>query len=447
MKESEVTMTARLTHESLPFLPAATRSPVASMGTIGRLRRAFSLKSNFRELFVLSPGHYRAVDGLRGLGILWVVLAHLMFLAGIFIPRAQFLKLRASSFLVPVWHGTMAGDIFLVISGFVIGDMVLREREETGTVAFGNFYLRRALRLLPPYFLAIALNAHDPNVRNAWANVLYINNFLPANHQFMSWSWSLAIEEQFYTIFPLFVLGLYLLPRRARGAAIGVVMVLAVVIAWVVAYRHRVGIGEAAPWIDPGAYVRYFDVYDKPYVRFGALVIGVWVAHARMNTAWLSRFHKSRSFPVLLRISLILMVACISVPEGRPDWANTDWPGITYYAWGRYVFSACTGFLLLALDAEHPLAMRIQRALSLRFLHPVAKFSYSIYLLHPTCIVIVYLVMGLGTPRAPAHSLIVVPAVAVLVTFFVSLLSYLFVEAPSMKLRPPRPKRPLRAVA
>jgi len=49
----------------------------------------------------------------------------------------------------------------------------------------------------------------DLMLGNFWTNLLYVNNFIPVQEQFMGWCWSLAIEEQFYLLVPLFIVGLF----------------------------------------------------------------------------------------------------------------------------------------------------------------------------------------------------------------------------------------------
>ena len=95
---------------------------------------------------------------------------------------------------------------------------------------------REALLMeFPPYM----------NVDNMWANLLYVNNFLPINRQYMGWCWSLAIEEQFYLILPGFIL-VVMRAGRSPCAILGGLMLLAGVIRWIVIDRH----GFIPPFLD-----------------------------------------------------------------------------------------------------------------------------------------------------------------------------------------------------
>src|SRR5215203_3365071 len=158
------------------------------------------------------------VEGLRGAAILLVVLFH----AG-----------------VPALAGGSVGvDVFFVLSGFFITGLLARELDETGTIALGDFWARRGLRLLPPLLLvlvatlALATWLWAPIDRaavatSARAAALSTNNLELARDAVnyfgrtgdpLLHTWSLAVEEQFYFVWPLLLLGCALLARRRAGA-------------------------------------------------------------------------------------------------------------------------------------------------------------------------------------------------------------------------------------
>ena len=162
------------------------------------MKGAFRVRNNLRTLFVReAQGHFDSLDGLRALSILWVIAFHLVAFLQYFDHGAT-LALRSRPEFMWTRLGYYGVDVFFVVSGFIIGHILMTERRETGGLDMGRFYGRRALRLLPAYYLAMLLwaAATHLNVRSAWANLLYVNNFLPMPDQFMTWTWSLAIEEQ-----------------------------------------------------------------------------------------------------------------------------------------------------------------------------------------------------------------------------------------------------------
>ncbi|MDV7396633.1 acyltransferase family protein, partial [Arthrospira platensis SPKY1] len=100
-----------------------------------------------------------------------------------------------------VWNADKSVDIFFVISGFLISGILLRQIDRDGKIQMWQFYSRRFLRLSPAYWLVIGLYVAigvyvvDDKARelmkleNLWANVLYVNNFLPYKEQAMNWTW------------------------------------------------------------------------------------------------------------------------------------------------------------------------------------------------------------------------------------------------------------------
>ena len=170
--------------------------------------------------------HLPGLDGLRALAVLGVVAyhLHLRFMAG----------------------GYLGVDLFFVLSGFLITSLLIEERQSTGGVGFGAFWARRAKRLLPALFVMlvvvsvyVAVTSHFqlPGARvlntstlrgDAIATMLYVSNWhLIATSQGyfnhfafpspLEHTWSLAIEEQFYLVFPFVVVGLVALVRRERS--------------------------------------------------------------------------------------------------------------------------------------------------------------------------------------------------------------------------------------
>ena len=160
-----------------------------------------------------------ALDGLRAIAIVLVVLFHY--------PWAnQFFEGN------PVHGGFLGVDVFFVLSGFLITSLLLKERADTGAVSLRSFYARRALRLLPAFgvLFAFAVVARFAFVQDAqrpsWFGIFgmaaYFANWVqlwahePLGPLF-GHTWSLAIEEQFYLVFPLVFVGLSRLRMSRRS--------------------------------------------------------------------------------------------------------------------------------------------------------------------------------------------------------------------------------------
>jgi peptidoglycan/LPS O-acetylase OafA/YrhL len=405
----------------------------------GRLLQAFSLSEGLRRLGRPQAFEVPSVTGLRALSVLWVIVQHVQ--QGL---RPLAATPEGARFLVhPVlrigWAGNLGVDVFFVISGYLIGGMLMREREESGGISLRRFYLRRAMRLLPAYGVAIALNLAlgAPNAERAWANALFVNNFVPFTRQFMAHTWSLAIEEQFYAVFPVLLLGLYAARPALRTALLAASVVAFALLAVALVQLH----GLELSLIRPSAveFWRYMDLfYVKPYARFGALFIGVLVARLereRSSLVLLERRPVAASLLALVAVATLAFVAFV-FPEGRrPDGAKRI-AGSFALALDGYAFAAATGYLLLLSRARCWLGRAVARALGARALRPIAQLSYAAYLVHPLCIAPLYARLGFDT-SAPGLSYARLVGSALAVSFLAALLLFLFVELPVMRLRPP----------
>ena len=163
-----------------------------------------------------SPAYRPDIEGMRALAVLLVMAYH----AGL-----------------PPVGGFLGVDVFFVISGFLITGILIGELERTGRISWGRFLARRARRLLPAavlvlvvtaflsWFLVPGLRRHAVGTDIAWSAVYLVNwhlaeqsvNYLtsdtapsPVQHY-----WSLAVEEQFYVVWPALLMAAALLARRA----------------------------------------------------------------------------------------------------------------------------------------------------------------------------------------------------------------------------------------
>ena len=162
----------------------------------------------------------KELDGVRGIAILLVLLHHFEPPAGL--PTA----IVAGAYLG--WSGV---DLIFVLSGFLITGILLDTRDSPNY--FTTFYARRALRILPLYFLTTLIYFRlEPNPLERWF-WSHLSNWKSAFGQdvpALSHFWSLAVEEQFYLVWPLVVI---LSPKRAmprvclcRGEFVGIAMPL-----------------------------------------------------------------------------------------------------------------------------------------------------------------------------------------------------------------------------
>lgn len=128
----------------------------------------------------------------------------------------------------PFPGGFLGVDMFFVLSGYLITDLLVAEREKQGKIAIGGFYLHRALRLVPALLLFLAVYVTiapfvwpgEPHLRDAALAAAYLSDYsypLFGDPKYIRHSWSLAVEEQFYLLWPLLI---PLMANRKRAIAI-----------------------------------------------------------------------------------------------------------------------------------------------------------------------------------------------------------------------------------
>jgi len=150
---------------------------------------------------------------------------------------------------VPGFHGGFLGvDLFFVLSGYLITSLLLREAESTGAIQIGRFLLRRALRLMPPLLLVVmtvlVIGPYfwpDENLGfYAASAVLYLTDYVGAfygsNLNALGHTWSLAVEEHFYLVWPFAVIGLAQLEPKPRIIVLVVAFCTATL--WRIANAH-----------------------------------------------------------------------------------------------------------------------------------------------------------------------------------------------------------------
>ncbi|CAN5542628.1 acyltransferase family protein [soil metagenome] len=341
-----------------------------------------------------------ALDGLLGLAVLGVLLFHAGHLVG----------------------GFLGVDLFFTLSGFLITSLLLAEGAQVGRIGLGGFWARRARRLLPALavvLVAVAFYAWflaDPDelVRirgDALATIGYVANwrevfagqdywllFLGASP--LQHTWSLAIEEQFYLVWPLVVSGLLVVTGRRRLPAVllGVSLVLAAGSAWLMSALD-----------EPGEHTRTYYGTDT---RAAAILLGVSLA------AFLALRGPVRSLAarVALEVAAVAGVVLLALA-----WINAD---------GRSDYLYDAGFLALAVaataviaGAAHPRPSVVGRALSFPPLRWVGLVSYGAYLWHWP----VFVVLDDGSTSLSGWGLV---AARLAVTFAIAAASYVLLERP-----------------
>ncbi len=237
-----------------------------------------------------SRPHLPALDGVRAVAVSLVILYHFGVAH------------------VPGAHGVM---IFFVLSGFLITWLLLKENEKNGTISLAGFYKRRTLRIFPAFYvywlllISYLLVTKKPLLwPQAWSAFFYTSNYYNAingdpNNGF-SHTWSLAIEEQFYLLWPL----LFLLWRRSLANAAKFLVGL-IGLVWV--YRAILCFGFN---------VNQAYIYAAFDTRLDELMVGCLVA-ILIRHGSLSFFWRAVTAHMLLPlVTIALLLASIFIGNG-----------------------------------------------------------------------------------------------------------------------------------
>lgn len=347
-----------------------------------------------------SVGRVPALDGLRGATVIIVFVSHLEVILPI--PR-----------LAVVPGGTISLDSFFVLSGFLITALMLREQARTNSVNTPWFYRRRAIRLLPPLaavLVAQAMFAYASGVsyHEEWTSLLsvtfyYSNWKLAFNSGYLGGNiapglqhlWSLALEEQFYLVWPWVTI--YFLTIRARLRT--VVIVLVTLIAAIGVHRALMYHGVDSWYAD----------FIRTDTRADGILLGCLVAHL-----WIRYREPKRYVRLCGSLAAIFLVICLPL-------VNTTGPFL-FYGGINAIDLACAFLILALLDGR----WKGSSFFNLRAFVILGTVSYAFYLWHlPIFFAIRY--YGGGW----AEWVRVVVAVSATVTM--TALSWLFIEKPALE--------------
>ena len=352
-----------------------------------------------------------SIDSLRALAVLAVIIYHVdvNYLPG----------------------GFLGVDLFFVLSGYLISSLIIKEFRKTGTVNLYNFYIRRARRLLPAVYFMITVGLvvmvlfNEVLLRKSHLDAIfgyiYSSNWWYIFHKldyFDSFGaqspfkhlWSLAIEEQFYMIFPLLFLlvnrrkkskdGTYKLNKNFLYVVLGLILVSLI------------------------AHILLFDINNISRIYFGtdtrafSLLVGVVGAilypmerlHAKVTP------QQNMIYSVVSLVSIATLITVMIYTSEYNTWLYR----------GGFLLVAILGLIvIISSGKQHTLMSKL---LSFKPVVFIGKISYSLYLWHFPILVLTTPVSEIGNPN------IIFVILRVILTFVLATASYVFVETPIRKL-------------
>ena len=353
-------------------------------------------------------GHIPCLDGLRALAVSLVLLVHFPYVQGSVWSKA----------LWGIGQATRAGyigvDLFFVLSGFLITRILLQEKVDCGAIGFKSFFIKRALRILPIYYLSVFIAAvcfgYSSGSFASLATFTFNFHvpFYPDSNP-LEHTWSLSVEEQFYLFWPFLIAsmpdrwGIFITRYAVPGLSLAYALILASALESELAARL---------------------IYMSGPARMMSLSLGASLAFMERE----GRIARDLNSFLLLIFGMALLAAdnvgrgVGLIPAGGVYWCIAL-PG---YA----LLSASTVSLLIFSSSG--IVGSIRSALTLQPVRYLGRISYGLYLYHYLVLWLLdvpqYKVAGTGTSFGRLFA-------ALAISLFVAGASYRYLERPLLSLQ------------
>jgi peptidoglycan/LPS O-acetylase OafA/YrhL len=304
----------------------------------------------------------QGLDVLRGLAIILVLGRH-----GAIAPANQpILHAITSIWATGGWVGV---DLFFVLSGFLVSGLIFRECQENGDFSLKRFFLRRGLRIYPPFYafllargmLALVFRSDNAELftfSRFLREAFFVQNYFPG---IFAHTWSLAVEEHFYILLPLVLLAFLKFNPGTQNPFKGLPRLFLVIAAFCL--LERIILAWQLPYS--------FETHHVPtHLRIDSLFFGVLISYFHhFQRERFDTFVFPRRFVFTILGIVFLVPAFIFVCEKTP-WV---------YSLGFSLFCAGSGMILMgALYLSAP----IRNSLLFKLAGAIGSYSYSIYLIH-----------------------------------------------------------------
>ncbi len=371
--------------------------------------------------FPRPSGAIGALDGLRAIAVLLVLLRHAAF------PVVEALggpawPLGGYDLATPLINGWIGVDLFFVLSGFLIAGQLLRLEQRPGGLRYGPYLTKRLLRIYPTYLFVLLLVAAGafPLYQVNQADLVWrlgyhlamLQDYLPSD--FVVAFWSLGVEEKFYLFAPLLLgLGFFVRHPRRRLWLLTAAVLLPLLL------RLLTALSLPGP-ID---YVTFFRRFRSPFhCCLDALAIGMIAALLYRRAAAIGLAHVRRQAQCLAWGSLAAIVALLCATPLLATitlWDETLQPTVIAVAFGALLLGAALG--------GGP-----RRLLESASLGVIARISYPLYLVHLPLLPLAWVLAG-GTAVAPPLQQLL--PIFLLLSGLAALLVHFLVEKPFLLLK------------
>lgn len=281
-----------------------------------------------------------SLDSLRGAAVLLVLFHHL--------PNAGILTIGG-------WVGV---DLFFVLSGFLVSGLLFKQHAKQGKIHAVDFLVRRGFKIYPAFWVFLTLSAGffsivglDNLGPKLWSEALFVTNYTYDSVRLWRHTWSLAVEEHFYLLLPLLLLGI----QRDRFRALPRIVLMICVAVF------------ACKLINFFRPFSFGTHYTPTHLRIDALFFGVLLSYWHHYWPEFNDYCRSRSGPLFwMGILLLLPAFLCDIEHNR----------ICTSVWMTPLYLGA-GMILMSLVTAGVPENRATKALGF-----VGKYSYSIYLWH-----------------------------------------------------------------
>ena len=297
--------------------------------------------------------HYQQLDGLRAIAVLLVLMSHWINLP----------------WLQKIHIGIMGVNLFFALSGFLISEKLLIEKNEIqedkktlkGTLF--NFYTRRFLRIFPIYYLTVFfffIINWTPTRTYIVYLLTYTTNFITSFSSSIeplvtfSHTWSLSVEEQYYIVIPILILTV----RNIKWLAIS--FIFTAILSRIVFYF----------FLDPPMFDNAINFFTTSC--FDSFGLGLLLAYYKYSESDLLKSRLQRSTPIFWLIMIVYLIIVVILFFNRTSFVMV---------FDRFVFSLIS-IILIGLSCFELNSKFITLLLSHKWMKYIGKISYGIYLYH-----------------------------------------------------------------
>ncbi len=356
-----------------------------------------------------SKYYFPQLDSIRGLSFLAVFFFHA------FHPQfgTGFLGRMGQYFYNNLF---LSIDVFFILSSFLLTWLGMNEYKAKGNFSFINYFIRRALRIWPLYYLLmvfsfillpyVSARLNVPvTLPPAYYYVFFISNFYLEGHvYFLRFLWTLSVEEQFYLVWGLCLL----LFQKRILACVGIFMVVSI------AYTIYAIDNKIYYYYNTLAYLFDFAV---------GILAAFILQRGNKIVAFFKKMNTLHSFFFLLTLPVIFVLLFLLTDFGPSRFG--PWLDLS----GRYIFIVFTGLFIIEQMVNERSFLKLK---SQRFLIYTGKISYGLYCFHGIVLTFGALVFQKLHISIP---LILQAFVFLIINYTISSISYSFVERPFLRLK------------